>query len=185
MLEKKSFDPEKWIDNYGDELYSYACSRMKDTSVAQDIVQETFLSAWKSKDSFNGIYSERNWLYAICKNKLIDHFRKSVRSVSTVDIEFEDVYFNKKEHWVKTKSPKTWTQDPSSKVENDEFYKILELCQNKLKDQQRNVFILKYMEDMDTEEICEKLEITQSNFRVLIHRSKLQLRACLEMNWFK
>ena len=102
-----------------------------------------------------------------------------------VDIEFEDVYFNKKEHWVKTKSPKSWVQDPSSKIENDEFYKILELCQNKLKVQQRNVFILKYLEDMDTEEICEKLEITQSNFWVLIHRSKLQLRACLEMNWFK
>ncbi len=69
-------DPEKWIDNYADYLYNYAYFRVHNKDVSQDIVQETFISALKAKESFRGDSSELTWLLAILKRKVIDHFRK-------------------------------------------------------------------------------------------------------------
>lgn len=75
-------EPEKWVDDFGDELYRFALSRIKEIVVAEDVVQETFLSAWKSKASYNGTSSERNWLFAICTNKIIDQYRKTQKSIT-------------------------------------------------------------------------------------------------------
>ena len=65
MQENRVFLPEKWVNNYADELYRYAIVRVKDTGFAEDIVQETFLSAWRAKETYNATASEKNWLYAI------------------------------------------------------------------------------------------------------------------------
>ncbi|TAH09832.1 MAG: DUF1492 domain-containing protein [Sphingobacteriia bacterium] len=60
---------------------------------------------------------------------------------------------------------------------------ILAKCKTKLKEIQAAVFNLKYIEDLTSEEICKELNITASNYWVLIHRAKIQLRSCLESNW--
>ena len=183
MQEKRVFLPEKWVDNYGDELYRYAVVRVKDTGFAEDIVQETFLSAWRSKETYNGTSSEKNWLYAICKNKIIDHFRKQSSSSSIIVGKEEEMYFDDAAHWKSADSPKDWNINYDKKVEVKEFYNVLEDCKKKLKDIQQQVFVLKYMEDLDTVEICETLKITQANYWVLIHRCKLHLRSCIQKNW--
>lgn len=46
--------PSEWISNYADALYAYAKPRVNDAQLAEDLVQETFLSAWKAKDGFKG-----------------------------------------------------------------------------------------------------------------------------------
>lgn len=183
MQEKRVFLPEKWVDNYGDDLYRYAVVRVRDNGFAEDIVQETFLSAWRSKETYNGTSSEKNWLYAICKNKIIDHFRKQSSSSAIIVGREEEMYFDDDEHWKSTESPKDWNINYNKKVEVKEFYKILENCKKKLKNIQQQVFVLKYMEDLGTVEICETLKITQANYWVLIHRCKLHLRSCLQKNW--
>ena len=78
MAEKKQHtsDPAEWTQIYGDYLYSYALSRVYRKELAEDLVQETFLSALKSKDSFQGRSKEQTWLTSILKNKIIDHYRK-------------------------------------------------------------------------------------------------------------
>ncbi|MEO7530302.1 MAG: sigma factor-like helix-turn-helix DNA-binding protein, partial [Sediminibacterium sp.] len=60
---------------------------------------------------------------------------------------------------------------------------VLDGCKRKLQQVQQAVFSMKYMEDLDSTEICKALGITSSNYWVLIHRAKLQLRTCLEKNW--
>jgi RNA polymerase sigma-70 factor (TIGR02943 family) len=183
MQQNSVFLPEKWVDNYGDELYRYAIVRVKDKGFAEDIVQETFLSAWRSKETYNGTSSEKNWLYAICKNKIIDHFRKQSRRSSIIVGKEEEIYFDNNAHWKSKDPPKDWNINYDKKVEVKEFYSVLENCKKKLKDIQRQVFVLKYMEDLDTAEICETLKITQANYWVLIHRCKLHLRSCIQKNW--
>jgi RNA polymerase sigma-70 factor (ECF subfamily) len=54
-------DPRDWVERYGDYLYNYAIVRVMDADVAADLVQETFLSALKSLDRFEGRSSERTW----------------------------------------------------------------------------------------------------------------------------
>ena len=76
METKNKLQATHWVNNYSDALYKYTVVRVNDTGIAEDIVQETFLSAWRNKDNFKGEASEKNWLYKICKNKIIDHYRK-------------------------------------------------------------------------------------------------------------
>ena len=52
--------PSTWVSNYADALYAYAKPRVSDTQLAEDLVQETFLSAWKAKDGFKGEATEKS-----------------------------------------------------------------------------------------------------------------------------
>lgn len=176
--------PQKWIDNYADALYAYTVARVSDTGLAEDIVQDTFLSAWKNKDTFKGEASEKSWLFTICKNKIIDHYRKKANSpVQYAEADTSDIYFDNDEHWTREDKPEDWHIDYNQTIESKEFYDILEYCKKKLQELQQSVFVMKYMEELDSEKICKVLGITPSNYWVLMHRAKLQLRSCLEKNW--
>jgi RNA polymerase sigma-70 factor (TIGR02943 family) len=178
-----AFDPAKWVDNYSDALYAYTIVRVKDVQQAEDIVQNTFLSAWKGRDTYRGQASEKNWLYAICKNKIVDHFRRQSSSRIALATGEEEIYFDEVGHWTNKAAPAAWGAGMEQPGETKEFYSILNQCKQKLKEIQQSVFVMKYMEDLDSEEICKTLGITAANYWVLIHRAKLHLRKCLEKNW--
>jgi len=179
-----TLSPNQWIANYADLLYAYAKPRVNDAQVAEDLVQETFLSAWKAKDGFKGEASEKSWLFTILKNKIIDHYRKKAKDIVQTGTESDatDLFFDQHEHWTKTDQPLNWTA-PADGINQKEFYTVFKKCKQKLQQVQQNVFVMKYMDDMDEAEICKVLGITPSNYWVLIHRAKLGLRACLEKNW--
>lgn len=179
-------NPEKWLELYGNLMYQYCLLRVKDKEVSQDLVQETFLAGLKGLSGYNGVASEKNWLFAILKNKLIDHYRKSAKEdtfFQNSDVQSdEDDWFNKDGGWDENKKPANWHSIDST-LEKKEFQKIILICKNHLKDIQRSVFTLKYLEDMDSVEICKVLNISSSNYWVIIHRARLQMRNCVEKNW--
>ena len=179
-------DATKWVNDYGDMLYRYAMARVNDSEIAKDLVQDTFLAAWRNYDNFKGEISEKNWLYAILKNKIIDHFRKASTRLtdSLPTVAGDDPYFDDSQHWTAATAPKEWNDSSDAPVMKKEFYGVLLNCKSKLKKIQDTVFTLKYLDGLDSEEICKVLNLTTSNYWVLIHRAKLQLRACLEKNWF-
>ncbi len=55
--------PDQWVSDYGDYLYSYAILRVRDTSLACDLVQDTFLAALKARHDFEGRSSEKTWFF--------------------------------------------------------------------------------------------------------------------------
>ena len=174
----------KCINEYAGILLSYTAARVNDTGIAEDIVQETFISAWKNREGFKGEASEKNWLFSICKNKIIDHYRKKARTpVQYAEADTTADFFDKNEHWTKENGPKEWGIDYNQTIEKKEFYSILEFCKQKLQELQQKVFVLKYLEELDSDEICKLLDISSSNYWVLIHRAKLQLRSCLDKKW--
>jgi len=184
MANQAVLNPDEWISKYSDALYAYVLVRVPDQHLAEDIVQNTFLSAWKGRLTYNGQASEKNWLYAICKNKIIDHFRsKGTVMALCIEAREEDHYFDGVGHWTEEEAPKEWGVDFQHPVDNKEFYSVLETCKKKLKEIQQAVFVMKYMEDIDAAEICATLKITAANYWILIHRAKLHLRKCLEKNW--
>ncbi|MCX6199371.1 MAG: sigma-70 family RNA polymerase sigma factor [Bacteroidetes bacterium] len=192
--EKNILEPEKWIDRYGDILFNYTITRINKREVAEDLVQETFFSAYKARESFQQEASEKTWLIAILKRKIIDHYRKksTQNELSVFDKDSKDDfvnYFFDKEsgnggHWADSSAPQEWRKDFQTSVESDEFNAILKNCLGKLSEKTSAVFTLKNMEDLDSDEICKELQITASNYWVLMHRAKLQLRECMEKNWF-
>ena len=72
-------DPSTWLDSHGDVLYRCALLRLSDLTVAEDVVQETFLAAIQARANYTGKASESTWLVGILKHKIIDHLRKSQR----------------------------------------------------------------------------------------------------------
>jgi RNA polymerase sigma-70 factor (ECF subfamily) len=124
------------------------------------------------------------------KRKIIDYYRKkSTQSeLNILDNDKADGHFfnsggENAGHWNNMATPKEWTKDSSEKLESEEFYAVLKNCLGKLPEKWAAVFSLKNMDDLDSEEICKELQITSSNYWVLMHRAKLQLRECLEINW--
>ncbi len=167
-------------------LYRYALPRVSDEALAKDLVQETFLAAWRNVESYKGEASEKNWLFTILKNKIIDHYRKaSTRLTDQLDpLTSGRDGFEEDGHFMQSAKPNDWGIDYNSSIESKEFYGILEKCKGKLKEIQNAVFTMKYMDGFESEEICKELGITASNYWVLLHRAKVQLRNCLEKNWF-
>ncbi|MCC6724042.1 MAG: sigma-70 family RNA polymerase sigma factor [Saprospiraceae bacterium] len=180
--------PEKWVDNYLDYLYSLALLRVGNPADAEDIVQEAMLSAYKAKDGFKGESSEKTWLVAILNNKIKDFFRTKYKLqplsgyLEETEAAFHDSFFDEKNdgRFKALIRPCYFSKSGEDYLLGEEFARILEACILKLPTKLRQVFVAKYMSDTASDAICKEYEITASNFWVIVHRSKLLLRACLE-----
>ena len=132
---KSQLDPKQWVDLYSDYLFNYAVVRVNDLELAQDLVQDTFLSALKAQSGFRGESSEKTWLIIILKRKIIDHYRKKATQGIKESIELNtiasgyDHYFeqdgNAEGHWTVENSPHAWSTDSSARIESKEFYQIM------------------------------------------------------------
>lgn len=192
MQETLAIDPGTWVDEHGDHLFRYAIVRLRDESLAEDVVQETLLSAIQSLGSYAGKSTERTWLVGILKHKIIDHFRRRSREVpldpSDTDLSEFDPLFERDDefvdHWHDSLSPRIWRRSPDEALQENEFFNVLHACLGKLPERVANVFSLREMNGLDTDEICEILSVSQSNFWVMMHRARMALRRCIELNWF-
>ncbi len=191
-MNEKLSNPEQWVDEHGDYLFRFAMSRLRDRSLAEEAVQETFLAALKSKESFAGQSAARTWLIGILKHKIIDHFRKTSRELPLLEeqlpYEQEDSFRSSGEwagHWTSQAAPKEWGADPVKSLQQKEFWEILDRCLSSLPQRLAQVFILREMDEMSSAEICKILNISESNLWVMLHRARGQLRRSLETNYFK
>lgn len=185
---EKELTFRKLVADYSDQLYQYARKRLPDEELCKDLVQETFLAAWRNIDGYRRDASEKTWLFVILKNKITDHYRSVhtrwlQQSANTGDE--EGIFFDEEEHWRQGAYPAAWSVELDNRVEAKEFQLVFRQCSSRLKEMQHAVFAMKYVEDLSSEEICRLLNLTNANYWVLLHRAKVQLRACLEKNWLK
>lgn len=148
--------------------------------------QDTFMSAWRNMDNYREEASVRNWLFTILKNKIADHFRKAVNKITieSLEAEYNDhSFFDEHDHWKESAYPQQWSLDFNNPGDAKDFRRIFTSCTRKLKQVHNAVFIMKYVDNIESEIICKELGISSSNYWVILHRAKLQLRACLEKNW--
>ncbi len=182
-----TLDPEKWVDNYGDDLYRFALFRVGDDGLAEDLVQESLCSALESKDRFSGKSAEKTWLIGILKHKIADHFREVSRQTPVIESSElpygDDEFFDEKGRWKVL--PEKWKDSPEDVFEKREFWKIFHHCLDGLSSNIRQVFTLKELDDEKSGDICKILGISSTNLWVMLHRARIGLRRCLELNWFK
>ncbi|MBB5634597.1 RNA polymerase sigma-70 factor (ECF subfamily) [Pedobacter cryoconitis] len=189
VTEPPVIDPTRWVENHADYLFSYAITRINDEEQARDLVQETFLAALERIDKFEGRSSERTWLTSILKNKVIDVYRKKSSGLNKIttslDAEPQDQdFFDATDgHWNKTHRPQAFGIEEHDPLMSKELNSILQKCMQKLPALWLSVFTMKHMDDETTDLICAELKVSPSNFWVIIHRAKLNLRACLQKNW--
>ena len=179
--------PETWLDQHGDVLYRFALQRVRDSALAEDLVQDTLLSAFRARDRFAGESSERTWLIAILKNKIIDHFRRVSHEGELPESEDPDalvdaLFKQSNDHWLNV--PAGW-QEPDQSLESTRFWHAFALCLEGLPERQARAFSLCELEGMESTELCKVLGVSPSNLWVLLHRARLRLQACLEREWFE
>jgi RNA polymerase sigma-70 factor (ECF subfamily) len=184
----KKHDPTTWVEEHGDALYRFAILRVKDPNVAEDLVQETFLSALKGIQGFKGGSSLRTWLVGILKHKIIDHFRKGkpeilASDLATMENETETERLDRSDQ--RRRQPSVWHGDPDKLLQNNEFWQVLSSCLDGLPETHRRAFSLREIDGIKGDEICKILSITSTNLWVILHRARGKLRKCLDNNWFK
>ena len=177
--------PEQWLRDHGDALYRHAYFRLRDRMAAEDMVQETLLAAMKGRERFAGRSSERTWLIGILNNKVVDYLRKQVREQSLDqgdlgDDELEGLLFEADGHW--RKPPSAWG-DPDAAFEQKVFWEALSRCLEELPARQAQAFSLCEMDGVGGAEAGKVLGVSTTNIWVILHRARLRLKECLEINW--
>lgn len=176
-----------WVQEHGPYLYRQAFLRIGQRELAEDLVQETFLTASQCMHQLRELGAARSWLLSILRNKILDHVRKYSReSLVAEDLQDDDMqaYFDSCGGW-RTWFFRHWAQSPESSLENRQFIERLEACLQKLPSKMRPIFVASTIDEIDSAKICENFGISSANLWTILFRGRLHLRHCLETTWFK
>lgn len=180
---------ENWVNDFSDELYSWAFYKTTSKETAEDLVQETFLAAYHKIDSFEGKSQPKTWLFSILNNKVIDYYRKSAKTTKQTfsltensGYELSDAVFTETGCWENYDVNPIWDQEVHL-LDNSEFNIVMQECMQELPKKWKTALTSKYLSEKNTEAICQELEITTSNYWQIVHRAKLLVKKCLEINW--
>jgi RNA polymerase sigma-70 factor (ECF subfamily) len=179
-------DPTLWVDRYGDAMFRFALSRVGRQEVAEDLVQETFLAAWRARESFDGRSSFSTWLGGILRRKIADHYRQQGRDRVVSDVEASDQQgpiFNNKGKWLDAIT--NWEDSPEQLAQDTEFWHVMADCMSNLPSHLAEAFQLREMRMASPEEVAPAMGITPKNLSVRLHRARLLLRRCLDQKWFR
>jgi RNA polymerase sigma-70 factor (TIGR02943 family) len=174
-----------WVDKYSDTLFAHALFKTSIQEVAEDLVQDTFLSAYKGFEHFEGKSSPKTWLFSILNHKILDYYRKLYKEPKASDNAGMELFFDDNGRWKKNEIPDSWNEEPGHLLDDADFNVVLQRCLGFLPPVWHTAVHLKYLEEKKGDQICQELEITPTNLWQIIHRAKLQLRKCVEDNWFK
>ena len=168
-------------------LLRIARLQLRNDAWAEDTVSETLLAALEGADDFTGQSQVKTWVVGILKHKIIDQFRRGAREVS-VEAQMEaagaetlDELYQPNGH--RLNPPIEWG-DPEAALSRAQFFEVLQACVEHLPAAMGRAFMMREWLEMDTAQICKELGITSTNCFVMLHRARLRLRECLEMNWF-
>jgi RNA polymerase sigma-70 factor (ECF subfamily) len=146
-----------------------------DTDGAHDAVQETLLVFVRKADQFDGRAAVRTWLFGILIKKIAEQRRAFVREEAVDDIEaVVDARFDAAGRW--SRPPRAADADLAA----EQGMRRLEECLERLPDRRRTAFVLREVEQLDTEDVCKVLDVTPNNLGVLLFRARNALRECLE-----
>jgi RNA polymerase sigma-70 factor (ECF subfamily) len=168
-------------------LLRYARLQLRNDAWAEDAVSETLLAALSRPQAFDGRSQLRTWLVGILKHKVIDCLRSRRREVALDSeegdgsAELEALVFQADGHFAAP--PADWG-DPERALASRQFFEILELCVQKLPPAMARVFLMREWLELSSDEICKELALTPTNLYVQLHRARLRLRECLDLNWF-
>ncbi|KIF82989.1 sigma-70 family RNA polymerase sigma factor [Noviherbaspirillum autotrophicum] len=182
-----SSDLHRELESLRPALVRFAVLQLRNDSLAEDVVQDALMAVLEKPERFAGQSSLRTYVTGILKHKIIDALRSTRREVrieaedGQSDADVIDALFKPDGHTVNT--PHRWG-DPDATLEQKDFFRVLELCLEKLPPKNARIFMMREWLELDTDEICKELGISTSNAWVMLYRARVQLRECLDLKWF-
>ena len=178
------------VDQHTAAMLGVARGYVPSREIAEEVVQETWIALLKGIDNFEGRSSLRTWLFAvminIAKRRGLRERRDADAAIaaftgSTVDpARFRTADDPYPGHWKQGEEPSPFPDTPEGSVLGNELVDVARRELDKLPERQRIVVTLRDMLGFDSSEVCELLDVSIANQRVLLHRGRAAVRQVLE-----
>lgn len=182
-----SADLESQLPALRKRLFRHARFAVSDEGIAEDLVQEALIAVVEQHGRHRGDASLSTWATAILKNKVADWYRSPARRHTVlyrhddqvlqagIDALYDDdgAYVDPVPAW----------QQPENREEQRQMMSVLERCVGCLPQQTGRVFMMREWLGFETHEICERLGVSAVNCRMILHRARMALRACMQRDW--
>ena len=152
---------------------------------AEEVVQEAWVSIYKALPKFQERSSLKTWMFTILRNEAFNRYKKESKTVSLDSQSDADQQDKRLDEWLHNafksdghwqKAPGEWDiSSPEALMQEEQLQECIEHTLNKLNADQKAVFLLREQEQLDMDEVCNILEISHSNARVLLHRARMKL----------
>ena len=169
-------------------LLRFARLQLRNDAWAEDAVSETLLAALAKPQTFGNRSQLKTWLVGILKHKVIDMIRSNCREATAPDSgedhdsdEMDRLAFKADGHFVE--APNDWG-DPHKTLQQSQFFSVLDACMERLPPALGRVFLMREWLELSCDEVCKELSVTPTNLYVQLHRARLRLQECLNINWF-
>lgn len=175
------------LDAMRPQLIRFAFLQLRNHAQAEDAVQDALIAVLEKPAAFTGQSTLRTYVTGILKFKIIDCLRLGTRERQIECLEDEseddaiDALFRDDGHV--RELPQAWG-DPDKTLEQKDFFKVLEICLERLPAKAGRIFMMREWLELETDEICQELAISSSNAWVLLYRARVRLRECLDLHWF-
>ena len=158
------------VDNYKNMVFSLAFKMTKSREEAEEVSQDTFIKAYKNLSKFKGDSKFSTWLYRIAYHTSLDAIKKNKNTTNTYDI--NEVTFNQKkavEHILEG-------------IERKERAELMEVCLQKMADEERSIIWMFYYDELSLKEIIEVTGLQEANIKVKLHRARKKLLTIVKEN---
>jgi RNA polymerase sigma-70 factor (TIGR02943 family) len=170
-------------------LMRFARLQLRNEAWAEDAVSETLLAALSRPQAFGNRSQLKTWLVGILKHKVIDLIRIHAREVAAPDAgldeegdELDRLAFRADDgHFASP--PNDWG-DPHKTLQQSQFFQVLDACVERLPPALGRLFLMREWLEMSSQDCCKELALTPTNLYVQLHRARLRLQECLNINWF-
>ena len=162
------------VERYQRGLYNLAYRMVRDSELAQDLVQDIFVRVHRSLGKYDPVYPFTSWIYRVGSNLCIDHIRK--KKLDTVSL---DAPVSVGEGESVTREIPDTSKDPGRDLESSERARILGEALDKLAGPHRMVLLLRHQRDLSYDEIAVILDAPLGTVKARIHRAREALRKIL------
>jgi RNA polymerase sigma-70 factor (ECF subfamily) len=177
------------VDRYQSSMKRIALLFVSDPALADEVIQDAWIGVLRGLSTFQGRSSLKTWIFSILTNRAKTIARREGRYVplASSDSDYEPAVSPDRfdppgtewaGHW--TTFPASWDTIPEARLLSDETQALIRRVIDALPPGQMRVIVLRDVEGWSSEEICNALEITETNQRVLLHRARSKVRQALE-----
>jgi RNA polymerase sigma-70 factor (ECF subfamily) len=181
------------VDRHSGPMLRIAQLFVPSRAVAEEVVQETWVGVLRGLDGFEGRSSLRTWMFRILTNRAKTRGERESRTVpfsalASREAEGDEAAvdadrFTRPEgggpgFWAEP--PRRWEDSPERSLQSAEAVELVHGAVEKLPTAQRLVITMRDLEGWPSVEVCNALEISETNQRVLLHRARSKVRAALE-----
>ena len=168
------------VGRYHSSMLRLAMSFVSSQAVAEEVVQDTWLAVLRGLGRFEERSSLRTWLFTILVNRARSTGEREARTVPVADAGpvVDASRFGPNGGW--TQPPEDWAEAAENRIDAAKLSGLLRGCLDRLPGRQRDVVLLRDVEEMSSAEVCQVLAISEANQRVLLHRGRSKLRQVLE-----